>query len=148
MDDGDRLSQTALERPRSLESERNLSRRPISELSISHSVPQKRCQLVPQISSLNCHSLGPPVRSITAPGGSGYDEGRPIPVPTRPTHTAHGATTPRVVVRTENKPCWGLLPMISRTTCRLFSAFLHEAKLLNLRGEAIDNVPRFRSESG
>ena len=32
--------------------------------------------------------------------------------------------------------------------CRLFSAFLHEAKLLNLRGGAIDNVPRFRSESG
>ena len=32
--------------------------------------------------------------------------------------------------------------------CRLFSAFFHEAKLLNLRGGAIDNVPRFRSESG
>ena len=32
--------------------------------------------------------------------------------------------------------------------CRLFSAFLHEAKVLNLRGGAIDNVPRFRSESG
>ena len=32
--------------------------------------------------------------------------------------------------------------------CRLFLAFLHEAKLLNLRGGAIDNVPRFRSESG
>ena len=32
--------------------------------------------------------------------------------------------------------------------CRLFSAFLHEAKLLNLRGGAIDNVPRFRSASG
>ena len=32
--------------------------------------------------------------------------------------------------------------------CRLFSAFLHEAKLLNLRGGAIDNLPRFRSESG
>ena len=32
--------------------------------------------------------------------------------------------------------------------CRLFSAFLHEAKLLNLRGGAIDNVPKFRSESG
>ena len=32
--------------------------------------------------------------------------------------------------------------------CRLFSAFLHEAKLLNLRGGAIDNVPRFRSEFG
>ena len=32
--------------------------------------------------------------------------------------------------------------------CRLFSAFIHEAKLLNLRGGDIDNVPRFRSESG
>ena len=31
---------------------------------------------------------------------------------------------------------------------RLFSAFLHEAKPLKLRKAAIDNLPRFRSESG
>ena len=32
--------------------------------------------------------------------------------------------------------------------CRLFSAFLHEAKPLKSRNTAIDNLPRFRSESG
>ena len=34
------------------------------------------------------------------------------------------------------------------TDCRLFSAFLHEAKPLKLRKAAIDNFPRLRSEPG
>ena len=37
---------------------------------------------------------------------------------------------------------------VKLTDCRLFSAFLHEAKPLKLRKVAIDNLPRFRSESG
>ena len=37
---------------------------------------------------------------------------------------------------------------VKLTDCRLFSAFLHEAKLLNLRNVAIRYLPRFRSESG
>ena len=37
---------------------------------------------------------------------------------------------------------------VKLTDCRLFSAFLHEAKPLKLRKAAIDNLPRFRSESG
>ena len=38
--------------------------------------------------------------------------------------------------------------VVKLTDCRLFSAFLHEAKPLKLRRAAIDNLPRFRSESG
>ena len=38
--------------------------------------------------------------------------------------------------------------IVKLTDCRLFSAFLHEAKPLKLRRAAIDNLPRFRSESG
>ena len=34
------------------------------------------------------------------------------------------------------------------TDCMLFSAFLHETKPLNLRRTVIDNLPRFRNESG
>ena len=38
--------------------------------------------------------------------------------------------------------------IVKLTDCRLFSAFLHEAKLLKLRNVAIRYLPRFRSESG
>ena len=38
--------------------------------------------------------------------------------------------------------------IVKLTDCRLFSAFFHEAKLLKLRKAAIDNLPRFRSQSG
>ena len=38
--------------------------------------------------------------------------------------------------------------IVKLTDCRLFSAFLHEVKPLKLCREAIDNLPRFRSESG
>ena len=51
----------------------------------------------------------------------------------------------RAIVADPKSPQKGIVKLIE---CRLFSAFLHEAKLLNLRGGAIDNVPRFRSESG
>ena len=38
--------------------------------------------------------------------------------------------------------------IVKLTDCRLFSAFLHEAKPLKSRRAAIDNLPKFRSESG
>ena len=38
--------------------------------------------------------------------------------------------------------------IVKLTNCRLFLAFFHEAKPLKLRRAAIDNLPRFRSESG
>ena len=38
--------------------------------------------------------------------------------------------------------------IVKLTDCRPFLAFLHEAKPLKLRRVAIDNLPRFRSESG
>ena len=38
--------------------------------------------------------------------------------------------------------------IVNLTDCKLFPAFLHEAKPLNLRDAAIDNLPRFRSEFG
>ena len=38
--------------------------------------------------------------------------------------------------------------IVKLTDCRQFLAFLHEAKPLKLRRAAIDNLPRFRSESG
>ena len=38
--------------------------------------------------------------------------------------------------------------IVKLTDRRLFSPFLHEAKPLKLRRAAIDNLPRFRSESG
>ena len=38
--------------------------------------------------------------------------------------------------------------IVKLTDCKLFSAFLHEAKLLKLCGAAIDNFPGFRSEAG
>ena len=38
--------------------------------------------------------------------------------------------------------------IVKLTDCRLFSAFLHEAKPLKLRRAAIENLPRFWSESG
>ena len=37
--------------------------------------------------------------------------------------------------------------IVKLTDCRLFSAFFHEAKPLKLRKAAIDNLPRFWSES-
>ena len=37
--------------------------------------------------------------------------------------------------------------IVKLTDCRLFSAFLHVAKPLKLRRAAIDNLPRFRSET-
>ena len=37
--------------------------------------------------------------------------------------------------------------LVKLTDCGRFSAFLHEAKPLKLRREAIDKLPRFRSES-
>ena len=40
---------------------------------------------------------------------------------------------------------WGIVKL---TECRLLSAFLHGAKPLKLHKAAIDNLPRFRSESG
>ena len=57
----------------------------------------------------------------------------------------HGCWPMRWPPRVTCRSCHGIVKLIE---CRLFSAFLHEAKLLNLRGGAIDNVPRFRSESG
>ena len=42
----------------------------------------------------------------------------------------------------------GLTGIINLTDCNLSSAFLHEAMPLKLRKAAIDNLPRFRSESG
>ena len=38
--------------------------------------------------------------------------------------------------------------IVKLTECRLLSAFLHGAKPLKLHKAAIDNLPRFRSESG
>ena len=38
--------------------------------------------------------------------------------------------------------------IVKLTDCRLFSAFLHEAKPLKLRKAVIDNLPIFRGESG
>ena len=38
--------------------------------------------------------------------------------------------------------------IVKLTGCRQFLAFLHEAKPLKLRRAAIDNLPRFHSESG
>ena len=38
--------------------------------------------------------------------------------------------------------------IVKLTDCGLYSAFLHEAKPLKLRRAAIDNMPRYRSESG
>ena len=40
-----------------------------------------------------------------------------------------------------------LCGIVKLTDCRLFSAFFHEAKPLKLRKAAIDNLPRFWSES-
>ena len=48
------------------------------------------------------------------------------------------ATCPR-------RPFTGIVKL---TECRLLSAFLHGAKPLKLHKAAIDNLPRFRSESG
>ena len=42
----------------------------------------------------------------------------------------------------------GLLSIVKLTDCRLFSVFPHEAKPLKLRRAGIDNLLRFRSESG
>ena len=41
----------------------------------------------------------------------------------------------------------GQIGIVKLTDCRLFSAFFHEAKPLKLRKAAIDNLPRFWSES-
>ena len=41
----------------------------------------------------------------------------------------------------------GLGGIVKLNDCRLFSAFLDEAMPLKLRKAAIDNLPRFRSES-
>ena len=38
--------------------------------------------------------------------------------------------------------------IVKLTDCRLFWAFLHEAKPLNLHRAAIDNLPKFRSNFG
>ncbi len=45
---------------------------------------------------------------------------------------------------------WSLrqVGIVKLTDYRLFSEALHEAKPLKLRRAAIDNLPRFRSESG
>ena len=43
---------------------------------------------------------------------------------------------------------WLLEGLVKLTDCRLFSAFLYEAKPLKLRRSATDNLPGFRSESG
>ena len=42
----------------------------------------------------------------------------------------------------------GVDGIVKLTECRLLSAFLHGAKPLKLHKAAIDNLPRFRSESG
>ena len=40
------------------------------------------------------------------------------------------------------------LGIVKLADCRLFSVFPHETKPLKLRRTAVDNLPRFRSESG
>ena len=42
---------------------------------------------------------------------------------------------------------YGVDGIVKLTDCRLSSAFLHEAKPLNLRRAAIDNLPGFQGES-
>ena len=57
---------------------------------------------------------------------------------------------PEIVFRTvaEHKALTMVRPgIVKLTDCRLFSAFFHEAKPLKLRKAAIDNLPRFWSES-
>ena len=50
--------------------------------------------------------------------------------------------------QTETEGDMGLAGIVKLTDCNLFLAFLHEAKPLKLRKAAIDDFPRFRSESG
>ena len=78
--------------------------------------------------------------------------GKAIVVGAKDRETNHVSAT--VVSNTDAKTLQGFVGeraakgTVKLTDCRLFSAFLREAKSLKLRKAAIDNLPRFRSESG